>query len=115
MSTANQTTADKNTVFDIGSITKSFTTLLLADMANRGTVNLNDSIEKYWYFATVKVPTYNGQHITLESLATHTSGLPDNPPNMPLTGPGFQKYTLQQMYQGLQDQSITIQTLVWDY
>ena len=53
MSTANQTTADKNTVFDIGSITKSFTTLLLADMANRGTVNLNDSIEKY-FPATVK-------------------------------------------------------------
>jgi D-alanyl-D-alanine-carboxypeptidase/D-alanyl-D-alanine-endopeptidase len=97
MSTANQTTADKSTVFDIDSITKSFTTLLLADMANRGTVNLNDSIEKYLP-ATVKVPTYNGQHITLESLATHTSGLPDNPPNMPLTGPGFQKYTLQQIY-----------------
>jgi CubicO group peptidase (beta-lactamase class C family) len=69
-------------------------------MTNRGTVNLNDSIEKYLP-ATVKVPTYNGQHITLESLATHTSGLPDNPPNMPLTGPGFQKYTLQQMYQAL--------------
>jgi serine-type D-Ala-D-Ala carboxypeptidase/endopeptidase len=47
MSTANQTTVDKNTVFGIGSITKSFTTLLLADMANRGIVNLNDSIEKY--------------------------------------------------------------------
>lgn len=106
MSTANQTTADKNTVFDIGSITKSFTTLLSADMANRGTVNLNDSIEKY-FPATVKVPTYNGQHITLESLATHTSGLPDNPPNMPLTGPGFQKYTLQQMYQALSSIKLT--------
>jgi serine-type D-Ala-D-Ala carboxypeptidase/endopeptidase len=57
--------------------------------------------------ATVKVPTYNGQHITLESLATHTSGLPDNPPNMPLTGPGFQKYTLQQMYQALSSIKLT--------
>ncbi|PWU82075.1 MAG: hypothetical protein DLM72_03715 [Candidatus Nitrosopolaris wilkensis] len=56
MSTANQTTVDKNTVFGIGSITKSFTTLLLADMANRGIVNLNDSIEKYLP-ATVKVAT----------------------------------------------------------
>ena len=65
--------SDKNTVFDIGSITKSFTTLLLADMANRGIVNLNDSIEKYLP-ATVKVPTYNGQHITLESLA-HDFGI----------------------------------------
>jgi CubicO group peptidase (beta-lactamase class C family) len=97
MSAPNQTTLDKNRVFGIGSITKSFTTLLLADMTNRGIVNLNDSIEKYLP-ATVKVPTYNGQHITLESLATHTSGLPDNPPDMPLTGPCFQKYTLQQMW-----------------
>ena len=79
MSAANQTTVDQNTLFGIGSITKSFTTLLLADMANRGLVNLNDPIEKYLP-ASVKVPTYNGQHITLESLATHTSGLPDNPP-----------------------------------
>jgi CubicO group peptidase (beta-lactamase class C family) len=65
MSIANQTTVDKNTVFDIGSITKSFTTLLLADMANRGIVNLNDSIGKYLP-STVKTPTYNGQQITLE-------------------------------------------------
>jgi CubicO group peptidase (beta-lactamase class C family) len=102
MSAANQTTVDKNTVFGIGSITKSFTTLLLADMANRGIVNLNDPIKRYLP-TTVKVPTYNnnGRQITLEDLATHTSGLPHDPPNMPLNGPGFQKYTLEQMYQAL--------------
>jgi serine-type D-Ala-D-Ala carboxypeptidase/endopeptidase len=106
MSTANQTTVDKNTIFAIGSVTKTLTTLLLADMANRGVFNLNDSIEKY-LAPTVQVPTYNGQHITLESLATHTSGLPDNPPNMPLTDPGFQKYTLAQMYQALSSIKLT--------
>ena len=102
ISTAKQTTVDKNTVFGIGSITKSFTTLLLADMANRGIVNLNDPIKRYLP-TTVKVPTYNnnGRQITLEDLATHTSGLPHDPPNMPLNGPGFQKYTLEQMYQAL--------------
>src|SRR5947209_17052959 len=86
MSAANQTTVNKNTIF-IASITKIFTTLLLADMADYGIVNLNDSIEKYLP-NTVNVPTYNGQKITLEDLATHTSGLPDYPPNMPLYGPG---------------------------
>jgi len=91
MSNANQTTVDKNTVFGIGSITKSFTTLLLTDIANRGIVNLNDPIKKYLP-STVKVPTYNGVEITLEDLATHTSGLPHDPPNMPLNGPGFQKF-----------------------
>jgi serine-type D-Ala-D-Ala carboxypeptidase/endopeptidase len=106
MSATNQTNVNKNTLFDIGSITKSFTTLLLAVMAKHGLVNLNDPIEKYLP-ATVKVPTYNGQHITLESLATHTSGLPDNPPNMPLTGPGFQNYRFAQMYQALSDIRLT--------
>ncbi|HZI70604.1 MAG TPA: serine hydrolase [Nitrososphaeraceae archaeon] len=106
MSNANQTTVDKNTVFGIGSITKSFTTLLLTDIANRGIVNLNDPIKKYLP-STVKVPTYNGVEITLEDLATHTSGLPHDPPNMPLNGPGFQKYTLEQLYQALSSIKLT--------
>jgi CubicO group peptidase (beta-lactamase class C family) len=97
MSAANQTKVDENTVFGIGSITKSFTTLLLADMANRGIVNLNDSIGKYLP-STVKTPTYSGKQITLEDLATYTSGLPHDPPNIALNGIRFQKYTLEQMY-----------------
>ena len=78
MSNANPTTVDKDTIFAIGSITKVFTTILLADMVNRGLVNLDDPIEKYLP-PRVKVPTFNGQKITLENLATHTSGLPEFP------------------------------------
>ena len=78
MSNANPITVDKDTIFAIGSITKVFTTILLADMVNRGLVNLDDPIEKYLP-TSVKLPTYNGQKITLENLATHTSGLPEFP------------------------------------
>ena len=78
MSNANPITVDKDTIFAIGSITKVFTTILLADMVDRGLVNLDDPIEKYLP-NSVKVPTYNGQKITLENLATHTSGLPEFP------------------------------------
>ena len=78
MSNANPITVDKDTIFAIGSITKVFTTILLADMADRGLVNLDDPIEKYLP-TSVKVPTYNGQKITLENLATHTSGLSEFP------------------------------------
>jgi serine-type D-Ala-D-Ala carboxypeptidase/endopeptidase len=106
MSAANQTTVNKNTIFDIGSITKTFTTLLLADMVKQGIVNLTDPIEKYLP-ASVKVPQFNGHKITLEDLATHTSGLPDYPPSMPLYGPGFQKYTLKQMYHALSNIALT--------
>jgi CubicO group peptidase (beta-lactamase class C family) len=78
MSNANHITVNKDTIFAIGSITKVFTTILLADMVNRGLVNLDDPIEKYLP-TSVKVPIYNGQKITLENLATHTSGLPEFP------------------------------------
>ena len=78
MSNANPTTVDKDTIFAIGSITKVFTTILLADMVNRGLVNLDDPIEKYLP-TSIKVPSFNGQKITLENLATHTSGLSEFP------------------------------------
>src|SRR4029079_13697275 len=47
---------DGNTVFEIGSITKVFTTALLADMVARGEVKLDDPISKYLP-STVHVPT----------------------------------------------------------
>jgi serine-type D-Ala-D-Ala carboxypeptidase/endopeptidase len=78
MSNANPITVDKDTIFAIGSITKVFTTILLADMVNRGLVNLDDPIQQYLP-TSIKVPTFKGQKITLENLATHTSGLSEFP------------------------------------
>ena len=69
-----------DTVFEIGSITKVFTALLLADMAQHGEVKLDDPIAKYLP-AGVKAPERNGKQITLEQTATHTSGLPRLPNN----------------------------------
>ncbi|NAL77854.1 hypothetical protein DYY65_06360 [Nitrososphaera sp. AFS] len=76
MSAAHNVPVNENTLFNIGSISKIITTLLLADMATQGIVNLNDPIDKYLP-ASVKVPEFNGTKITLEDLATHTSGLPE--------------------------------------
>jgi CubicO group peptidase (beta-lactamase class C family) len=70
-----------DTVFEIGSITKVFTSLLLADMVQRGEVALDDPVGKYLP-AEVKVPQRNGRQITLQDLATHTSGLPEDPSNI---------------------------------
>lgn len=81
ISKANTTKVNGHTIFDIGSLTKTFTTALLADMVKRGLVKLDDPLEKYLP-SNVKVPTYHNDghnNITLEDLATHTSGLPDIP------------------------------------
>jgi len=79
--TNTSTTVDENTIFAIGSITKVFTTTLLADMTNKGLFKLDDPIEKYLP-SNVKVPQYKGHKISIEDLATHTSGLPNFPSNL---------------------------------
>ncbi len=80
LSNTSNATVDQNTIFAIGSNTKVFTTILLADMVNKGLIKLNDPIEKYLP-SNVKVPQYKGHKITIEDLATHTSGLPNLPSN----------------------------------
>ena len=72
---------DGDTVFEIGSMTKVFTSLLLADAVGRGEVSLDDPVSKFLP-ATVRMPERGGRRITLVDLATHTSGLPRLPSNM---------------------------------
>lgn len=66
-----------DTVFEIASITKLFTSLALAEMVQRGDVKLTDPVAKY--LTGIKVPERGGHQITMENLATHTSGLPREP------------------------------------
>jgi CubicO group peptidase (beta-lactamase class C family) len=73
--------ANGDTVFEIASITKTFTAFLLQDMIERGEMKLDDPVAKYLP-KSVKVPTRNGKEITLLQLATHTSGLPFMPDNL---------------------------------
>jgi serine-type D-Ala-D-Ala carboxypeptidase/endopeptidase len=64
-----------DTVFEIGSVTKLFTALLLQDMVERGEMRLDDPVQKFLP-DSAKLPTFQGRAITLLHLATHTSGLP---------------------------------------
>ncbi|MFZ0547272.1 MAG: serine hydrolase [Candidatus Promineifilaceae bacterium] len=91
-----------DTLFEIGSVSKIFTALLLADMAAQGEVALDDPIGRFLP-PTVKTPTYQGQPITLFHLATHTSGLPRND-NDHTSADGsnpYSDYTVEQLYQFL--------------
>ena len=75
------TKVDGDTVFEIGSITKVFTALILSDMARRGEVRLDDPVAKYLP-PSVSLPRDGERQITLADLATHTSGLPLRPANL---------------------------------
>lgn len=86
-------------VFEIGSITKTFTATLLADMVARGEVALTDPVAKYLP-PDVAVPSHGGRQITLLDLATHTSGLPAWVDNHDPADPEnqFADYTVETMY-----------------
>jgi D-alanyl-D-alanine-carboxypeptidase/D-alanyl-D-alanine-endopeptidase len=68
------TEVNGDTLFEIGSITKVFTRLLLHDMVARGEMKMDDPVQKY--LPAVRMPTRHGKQITLWDLSTHTSGLP---------------------------------------
>ena len=87
------------TVFEIGSINKTFTAAVLADMVARGEVALEDPVQKYLPEG-VRVPSRNGRQITLLDLTTHRSGLPRLASNMAPADPTnpYADYTVEQLY-----------------
>lgn len=87
-----------DTLFEIGSVTKVFTALLLADAVQRGEVALDDPLSKHLP-PEVKVPAA----ITLRHLATHTSALPRLPSNLaPKDGNNpYADYTVAQLHEFL--------------
>lgn len=69
---------DRETLFEIGSITKVFTALVLADMVDKGEVSLDDPAAKFLPPGH-RMPERSGRQITLRDLSTHRSGLPRMP------------------------------------
>jgi serine-type D-Ala-D-Ala carboxypeptidase/endopeptidase len=69
---------DARTAFEIGSVSKTMTAALLAELIARGEVALNDPLAKLLPPGT-SVPSFNGREITIGDIVTHTSGLPSFP------------------------------------
>lgn len=72
---------DERVRFEIGSITKVFTAILLADLATSGVVRFSDRVRDLVPPGTTLAPGIGD--ITLEHLACHRSGLPRLPPGLP--------------------------------
>jgi len=70
---------DERSLFEIGSITKAFTGVLLADMCLRGEVALEDPLSRH---LPEPSPAWRRREPTLLELATHRSALPNTPKGM---------------------------------
>lgn len=80
-------TIDKQTIFEIGSVTKIFTALALADFISSHKDITLDSKAEPLLPESYQLPEYQGQSVTLRHLVTHTSGLPKIPSNLPASSP----------------------------
>lgn len=89
---------DEDTIFEIGSISKVFTGILLAQMIDEAKLGMSDPAKTY-----LPTEVSLSEDITLEHLATHTSGLPRMPGNFTPKDPAnpYADYTLEQMYECL--------------
>ncbi|MFJ3671182.1 serine hydrolase domain-containing protein [Streptomyces sp. NPDC090106] len=65
--------------YELGSLTKTFTGLLLAELTEHGVVTLNDPVTRY---VSPRAEQAHHTGITLHHLVTHTSGLPRLPPEL---------------------------------
>ena len=82
--------ADANTIFELCSVTKVFTALLLADMSVKQELSLDDPVNKYLESGSI-LP----EELSLLHLATHTSGLPRSPSDFSMD------YSQEQLYKFL--------------
>jgi len=97
------------TLYEIGSITKTFTTTLLADAVRRGKMSLADPVSKYLP-SVAKSLSYNGMPVTIRDLANHTSALPRMPTNFPEStdrGDPYRSYTATMMMEFLDTVKLT--------
>lgn len=97
---ANALPLDGDSVFEIGSMTKVFTGILLADMVRHDELELADSVADLLPL-NVRVPARNSKTITLLDLTTHFAGLPLMPTNLAPANPAnpFADYTVKQLYE----------------
>lgn len=99
---------DENSVFEIGSISKTFTGTLLADMVVKGDLNLDDPLQDLLP-NSITAPKRNGESIKLFQLSNHTSSLPRLPDNMSPAIPEnpYADYSEKQLYDFLDGYELT--------
>lgn len=98
--------AKPDSIFEIGSVTKTFTGLILSQMVEQGKVKFDDPVRELLPAGTVAKPA--GDEITLLDLATQHSGLPRMPDNFHPADPTnpYADYKAENLYAFLTKQGV---------
>jgi serine-type D-Ala-D-Ala carboxypeptidase/endopeptidase len=97
---------DGDTVYEIGSVTKTFTATLLAEALQAGRVELATPVAQL--LPDFKIPAKDGKEITLLDIATQHSGLPRLPTNLAPADPAnpYADYDAARLKQFLEGYSL---------
>lgn len=95
----NRQIPDEHTIFEIGSVSKTFTAILLALAVEEGKAKLDDPLNKYLP-DSIPALEYEGVPVTLETMSNHSSGIPRMPSNFPTTDPGnpYKDYDVNDLF-----------------
>ena len=95
----NRQIPNDHTIFEIGSISKTFTAILLALAVDDGKAKLDDPVNKYLP-DSIPPLEYEGVPVTLETMSNHSSGIPRMPSNFPMTDPGnpYKDYDVNDLF-----------------
>ena len=101
-------TPDGKTIYEVGSVSKVFTGVLLADAITRKLVRLDQPAGELLP-THVTMPIFEQRAITLQHLATHVSGLPPIPDNLNLTDMEnpYAAYSIEDLYEFLGQHRLT--------
>ena len=96
-----------DSAFEIGSVSKTMTSTLLAELLAEGKVSLDDPLAAHLP-ADTPVPAFEGRPILLRHVVTHTSGLPALPPRMAISNPAdpYASLTIDDLLGSLGDVSL---------
>lgn len=104
---------NSNKIFEIGSITKTITATMLAELVFNGKVDLDEPIKN---ILPIKMhqSSLNGKEVTLLHLANHTSGFPKEPDNInfdwTIPGSPYKFYDTTKLYNYLSNRMTLLST-----
>ncbi len=102
-----KTIPDGQTIYEIGSVSKTFTGLLLADAVQHQSIRLDQPVQELLPDG-VAMPQKGEKPITLQDLSTHVSGLPRLPGNLEAAAEDpYANYTTKDLYEFLDGCTLT--------
>jgi len=99
-----KTPASSDTIYGICSVSKLFTSIGVMQLRDQGKLSLSDSVKDHLPWFNIQQSFPESSEITIESLLTHTSGLPRESDFPYWTAPDFETPTRQQMIEKLPTQ-----------